>query len=676
MLKACNCCNTANMATLQDNSIRARQSERPSGAAAPHVNAAERRRDGVSIEIERTVPMRRWLWIAAMLVVSALFCWLTYALSWQRGVADLRVNAGARVERYAGSLRSTVDRYEFLPYLLSLHPYVHDLLLHPEDRAVVQRANDYLFDVNQRAKASAAYVINANGLALAASNWREKATFVGQEYRFRPYFIDAIGGALGRFYGVGTTSGEPGYFVSQPILVDGKIQGVVVVKLNLEWFQRAGADASEPVVVADDHGVVFLSSEPRWQYRALAPLAPDVTAALASTRQYYNQHITPLNWSADERLDADGEVVTVRDGRGAGKTRRFLAVQRKLGEPDWTLMYFAPLDQVIANARIAAVAAACLAAFTCLLGVAWNQRRQRVRDMLKSRELLQSAYAELGERVAERTADLQSANERLQTEVQERSRTEHELREAQSELVQASKLVALGQMAAGITHELNQPLSALRSFSDNTRVLLDREEYGAARENLEAIASLTDRMGRITGQLRLFAGRARRGDSEASVRRALDNTMMLLRGRMAGIQLTVTFAEGLDDVQVACESLRLEQVLINVVGNAIDAVVSVQPPMQQPPQPSIWIDVDADTQWARIYVRDNGPGIAQAHMSRLFEPFFSTKEGGQGMGLGLAISSSIAQENGGQLVARNVPGGGAEFLVTLRRVHRAGATIA
>ncbi|MGC7404589.1 sensor histidine kinase [Pandoraea pneumonica] len=664
------------MATLQDNSIRARQSERPSGTAAPHVNSAERRRDEVPIELERTVPMRRWLWIAAMLVVSALFCWLTYALSWQRGVADLRVNAGARVERYAGSLRSTVDRYEFLPYLLSLHPYVHDLLLHPEDRAVVQRANDYLFDVNQRAKASAAYVINANGLALAASNWREKATFVGQEYRFRPYFIDAIGGALGRFYGVGTTSGEPGYFVSQPILVDGKIQGVVVVKLNLEWFQRAGADASEPVVVADDHGVVFLSSEPRWQYRALAPLAPDVTAALASTRQYYNQHITPLNWSADERLDADGEVVTVRDGRGAGKTRRFLAVQRKLGEPDWTLMYFAPLDQVIANARIAAVAAACLAAFTCLLGVAWNQRRQRVRDMLKSRELLQSAYAELGERVAERTADLQSANERLQTEVQERSRTEHELREAQSELVQASKLVALGQMAAGITHELNQPLSALRSFSDNTRVLLDREEYGAARENLEAIASLTDRMGRITGQLRLFAGRARRGDSEASVRRALDNTTMLLRGRMAGIQLTVTFSNGLDDVQVACESLRLEQVLINVVGNAIDAVVSVQPPLQQPPQPSIWIDVDADEQWARIYVRDNGPGIAQAHMSRLFEPFFSTKEGGQGMGLGLAISSSIAQENGGQLVARNVPGGGAEFLVTLRRVHRAGATIA
>ncbi len=617
--------------------------------------------------------MRRWSWIAVMLLASVLFCWLTYALSWQRGVADLRVNAGARVERYAGSLRSTVDRYEFLPYLLSLHPYVHDLLLHPEDPAVVQRANDYLFDVSQRAKASAAYVIDANGLALAASNWREKATFVGQEYRFRPYFIDAIKGALGRFYGVGTTSGEPGYFVSQPIMVDGQIRGVVVVKLNLEWFQRAGADASEPVVVADDHGVVFLSSEPRWQYRSLKPLTPQVKAALDSTRQYYNQHITPLAWTEDERLDADGEVATVRDGRGAGKTRRFLAVQRKLGEPDWTLMYFAPLDQVIANARIAAVAAACLAAFTCLLGVAWNQRRQRVRDMLKSRELLQAAYAELGERVAERTADLQSANQRLQTEVQERSRTEHELREAQSELVQASKLVALGQMAAGITHELNQPLSALRSFSDNTRVLLERAEYGAAQENLEAIASLTDRMGKITGQLRLFAGRARRGDTQTSVHRALENTLMLLRVRLAGVSLTTTFADGLDDVQVACEGLRLEQVLINLVGNAIDAVGSVSSPNAPP---SIWIDVEADDAWVRIYVRDNGPGISPAHMPRLFEPFFSTKEGGQGMGLGLAISSSIAQENGGQLVARNVPGGGAEFLVTLRRVQRTGATIA
>lgn len=664
------------MATPHDNTIRARHtrgSHAPQGAAArvSREDAVGNRRDEVPIDLERAAPMRRWSWIVVMLLASVLFCWLTYALSWQRGVADLRVNAGARVERYAGSLRSTVDRYEFLPYLLSLHPYVHDLLLNPKDKAVVQRANDYLFDVNQRAKASAAYVIDANGLALAASNWREKATFVGQEYRFRPYFIDAIKGAFGRFYGVGTTSGEPGYFVSQPILVDGQIHGVVVVKLNLEWFQRAGADASEPVVVADDHGVIFLSSEPRWQYRSLSPLAPAVKAALDSTRQYYNQNVTPLAWSEDERLDADGEVVTVHDGRGAGKNRRFLAVQRKLGEPDWTLMYFAPLDQVIANARIAAVAAACLAAFTCLLGVAWNQRRQRVRDMLKSRELLQSAYAELGERVAERTADLQSANERLQTEVQERSRTEHELREAQSELVQASKLVALGQMAAGITHELNQPLSALRSFSDNTRVLIERREYDAAQENLEAIASLTDRMGKITGQLRLFAGRARRGDMEASVQRALDNTLMLLRVRLAGIQVTTTFARGLKDVQVACEGLRLEQVLINLVGNAIDAVVGAANPQASP---SIWIDVDADDLWARIYVRDNGPGISEAHMPRLFEPFFSTKEGGQGMGLGLAISSSIAQENGGQLVARNVPGGGAEFLVTLRRVQRTGAT--
>ncbi|GAB3625740.1 sensor histidine kinase [Pandoraea terrae] len=611
--------------------------------------------------------IRRWLWIVAILAACVAFCLMTYSLSWQRGVAELRVNAGARVERYAGSLKSTVDRYEFLPYLLSLHPFVHDLLANPKDPARVQRANDYLFDVNQRAKASAAYVIDAGGVALASSNWREAATFVGQEYRFRPYFIDAIKGATGRFYGVGTTTGEPGYFVSQPIVVDGQIRGVVVVKLNLEWFQRAGADASEPVVVTDDHGVIFLSSEPRWQYRSLAPLPEDVRAALERTRQYYNQRITPLSMTGDEALDADGDIVTIREGRAGRDSRRFLAVRRKMGEPDWTLIYFAPLDQVVVNARIAAVAAACLAAFTCLLGVAWNQRRERMADMLRSRTLLQTAYAELNERVAERTADLQSANARLQTEVQERARTEHELREAQSELVQASKLVALGQMAAGITHELNQPLSALRSFSDNTRLLFDRGDHDAVRENLEAIASLTDRMGKITGQLRLFAGKARRSAGHtASVRRALDNTCTLLRARLRDIALVIDFAGDIPgaDVDVACESLRLEQILINLIGNAVDAVSNGP---QRSAHPSIRVDVTADDTWVRIRVGDNGPGIADAHMARLFEPFFSTKEGGQGMGLGLAISSSIAQEHGGQLVARNVPGGGAEFLLTLRR---------
>lgn len=624
-------------------------------SAWPTLHQRLNRSEGGLIQ-ETLFVTRRWLLIIPLLCLSLVVCSVTYWLTWQRNVHELRGNAGARVERYAGSLKSTLDRYEFLPYLLSLHPFIHQLLLVPNNSDNVRRANDYLVGVNQRAKASAAYLVDVNGLALAASNWRDAATFVGQHYQFRPYFCNAVAGGIGRFYGVGTTTGEPGYFVSQPVWVNGHIRGVVVVKLNLEWFQKAGADASEPVVVADEHDVVFLSSMPAWQYHSLHPLSAAVTRTLESSRQYYNQHITPLPIEELKRIDADGEIVAL------GK-QRYLAVHRRLGEPNWQLIYFTPLDEVAANARNAAIAAAFACGFAWLLMFYWRQRRLRLRDMMKNRAQLQAAYARLNERVALRTADLRAANEQLQTEVQERTRAEQELRQAQSELVQASKLAALGQMAAGITHELNQPLAALRSFSDNTRVLIERGETGAARENLEAIAALTDRMGKITGQLRLFAGKSRPHAAQASVRRAIDNTLSLLGARLKLDNIQVVYRVDGGDCEVVCDSLSLEQVLINLISNGVDAV-------RGGANPRIDVSIDATPSIARITVRDNGLGISGEVMPRLFEPFFTTKEGGHGMGLGLAISSSIAQAYGGRLSAANVAGGaGAEFILTLRRVR-------
>lgn len=297
--------------------------------------------------------------------------------------------------------------------------------------------------------------------------------------------------------------------------------------------------------------------------------------------------------------------------------------------------------------------------------------------MLRSRVLLQSAYAELNRRVEERTADLSQANARLKKEVGERIRAEQELRAAHDELVQASKLAALGQMAAGITHELNQPLAALRSFSDNTRVLLDRGEQAAARENLEAIAALTERMGKITNQLKLFVGRAKPRNERAHVARALRNVLALLKERMKDVELVITLRDETRDAAVAarfdpsrdepaliarCEDLRLEQVLINLLGNALDAVAAVD-------APRIDVAIDATAATLAITVRDNGPGIAPESLARLFEPFFTTKEMGRGLGLGLAISSSIARDAGGSLTARNAPAGGAEFVLTLRRAR-------
>ncbi|HEY1998804.1 sensor histidine kinase [Paraburkholderia sp.] len=617
---------------------------------------------------------RRLLILFALVAGLVAACGLTWSITWQRGIDNLRRNAAVRVDRTANALKSTLERYESLPYLLAEHPFVQDVLVTPNP-ANVERANRYLEDLNRHARATATYIIKADGLCVSASNWQEPESFVGVEYRFRPYFIDAVNGGVGRFFGIGTISHDPGYYISQPVRRDGKIVGVAVVKLNLEWFQ--GADAAEPLIVTDDHGVIFLSSVPAWKYHTVRPLSGAIADSIYQTRQYAQQEIPPLPVTIERTLEGDAQIVRIGGGRYAP---RYLASRRSMGEPDWHLITMASVDPVDTDARNAAVVTGFGYVSLCLLAFYWRMRRARLREMMRGRELLQRAYAELNQRVAERTADLSQANEQLQKEVAERTRAEQELRAAHDELIQASKLAALGQMAAGITHELNQPLAALRGFSDNTRVLLERGDQASARENLEAIAALTERMGKITNQLKLFVGRARPRSARAPLARALRNVLALLVKRLQDVTVEISVVdpdagtrERFDPAHehpefvANCDDLRLEQVLINLLGNALDATAGASSAAGVVPRIQIEIEVAQST--LAISVHDNGPGIAEDVLPRLFEPFFTTKEMGQGLGLGLAISSSIARDAGGSLVARNAPDGGALFVLTLRRAH-------
>ncbi|MBN3760142.1 sensor histidine kinase [Burkholderia sp. Ac-20365] len=622
---------------------------------------------------------RRLLILFALVAGLVAACGLTWTITWQHGIDTLRRNAAVRADRTTAALKSTLERYESLPYLLGEHPIVQDALASP-DADNVARANQYLEDLNRRARANVAYIVTASGRCVAASNWNQPDSFIGQEYLFRPYFVEAIKGSVGRFFGIGTTSLDPGYYISQPVRRDGKIVGVAVVKLNLEWFQ--GADASEPLIVTDDHGVIFLSSVPAWKYHTVKPLTSDVIASIFDTRQYARQPIAPLPMTVVRSLEGGAQIVRIGGGRsGNYAAPRFLASQRTLGEPDWRLITMAPIDPVNADARYATIVTGFGYVSLCLLLFYWRMRRARVREVMRSRALLQKAYAELNQRVAERTADLSQANEQLKKEVSERTRAEQELRAAHDELIQASKLAALGQMAAGITHELNQPLAALRGFSDNTRVFLERGDHESAKDNLEAIAALTERMGKITNQLKLFVGRARPRNARAFVARALRNTLTLLQKRLQGVTVDVSLIDDgaapmrfnldSDDPKLValCDDLRLEQVLINLLGNALDAVAGM-------PAPRIAIDVQTSQDSLAIIVSDNGPGIPDDVLPRLFEPFFTTKEMGQGLGLGLAICSSIARDCGGSLIARNNAQGGAEFVLTLRRAGAQAADVA
>ena len=245
------------------------------------------------------------------------------------------------------------------------------------------------------------------------------------------------------------------------------------------------------------------------------------------------------------------------------------------------------------------------------------------------------------------------------------------LRETQDELIQAGKLAVLGQMAAGVTHELNQPLTALRTLSDNASTLLTMGQEREAQDNLRMISDLCERMGAIVQQLKGFSRKSAPRLVAVALDDAVRQALKLLESEGRRLDVHVSFVVTQPGLTVMADSVRLEQVAVNLLRNAMDAAVAAPGPRR------IEVRVEAlaepDGPVVALKVRDWGDGIAPEAFAHLFEPFYTTQAVGSGLGLGLAISSAIAQTLGGRLRAVNAPGGGAEFTLTLPAVAAAAA---
>jgi two-component system C4-dicarboxylate transport sensor histidine kinase DctB len=270
--------------------------------------------------------------------------------------------------------------------------------------------------------------------------------------------------------------------------------------------------------------------------------------------------------------------------------------------------------------------------------------------------LVMQRRREIRQRLANQAA-LQAAHDMLETRVQERTA---ELRAAQDELVHAGKLAALGQMSAGIVHELNQPLAALQTAADNAISYVDRGSIGDARGNLTRIGELVRRLGRLTSQLRVFAYKSSSPLDTVSVEHAMAESLKILAGRVkeGGVDVVTDIDTNLC---VLADQTRLEQLFCNIVANALDAVESVE-------QKSILIRARREggqSARCRIAISNSGPAIAPEVLQRMFEPFVTTKPAGKGLGLGLMLSNHIARSFGGELRARNLGPSGAEFIVIL-----------
>ncbi|NMZ22861.1 sensor histidine kinase [Pseudomonas proteolytica] len=584
------------------------------------------------------------------------------------GIRTLGENGERQLELHARTVESEISKYTYLPSLLELESSVSKLLAEPSPEHR-QTVNEYLEGLNRRSRSRAIYVMDTTGRVMATSNWRDIDSYLGEDLSFRAYFQNAVRGQPGRFYGIGSTNGEPGYYLAHGLEERGKIIGVAVVKVRLEALEERWQRARLEAFVSDENGIIILSSDPARRLKAVRPLSDETKERLARSLQYYWATLNELQPLAREHLDAGTEKLTfpansevVADDQEV----TYLAQTRPLNDTPWNFTLLTPLNDLRQAAINQGILVAVAFALVAFLLIAWNERRKVIATRLAAREALQEANNQLERRIAERTADLRASNERLKAQIRERRQAEETLRRAQDELVQAGKLAAIGQMSTSIAHELNQPLAALRTLSGNTVRFLERGALDTASTNLKTINELIDRMGRITASLRSFA---RRGDDqgEASLAKAVDAAFQVLGSRLDNLPLTVH--RGFSQAMLQIDQTRLEQILVNLIGNALDA-------MHAQPAPELWLESDIHEGKYRLRVRDNGHGIDPETRKHLFEPFFTTKPGEQGLGLGLTLSASLAAATGGNLAVEHPADGGTAFVLSLPLVgHQPGESI-
>ncbi|GHA23758.1 ATP-binding protein [Oceanisphaera arctica] len=571
---------------------------------------------------------KRILWLFGLLLFSLLLLWIWLG-SWQRQIAEQELWAQQQLQIYRATLVSEIARFENIPRALQSHPVLTRTLASPNNIDVVTRANQLLEQLAADTGVETLYLMNAQGTVLAASNWQQSYSLVGQNYGFRPYFHDALQGSFGEFYGVGATTGIPGYFFGLQMDHEGTNSGVLAAKITLLELEKSWQPTRDLVMVVDPDQVIALASRTELKFKTLTPLSPKARQRLDRTRQYAPLPLTTLELGS-------------RNGQPVWQSKQYRVSQLDLPRRQWRLQLWWPSRPLMVNATlVTAVAGFSIIAMTLLL-LYWRQRRRYIQVQLKAKN-------ELEHKVMERTSALATSNVQLARQVRERTQAEARLRAIQHELIQSNRLAALGQMAASVAHEVNQPLTALKNQSTNTLLLARRGMYPQVEESLQTMGRLVDRMARLTSQLKLFAATRRKTRGLCRLDEALDNVLSWLSPRLdeQQIRLENTQTKGLT---LPIELHALEQVLANLICNSLDALVGRE---------EACITLEAGDDFLCLW--DNGPGIAPPLLDKVTEPFFSTKEAGQGLGLGLAIVRDLVEASDGRLEITSSPSGGARF---------------
>jgi two-component system C4-dicarboxylate transport sensor histidine kinase DctB len=571
------------------------------------------------------------------------------------GLRATATQAEERLKLVGATFSTRIERFRYLPEVIARSREIEDLFRDPASPEAALAGNRLLARINAASGALALFVTDAKGRTLAASNYDQPGSFIGYNYRFRPYFRDAIQSGFGSYYAVGVTTGEPGYFLAVPIKLEGRNVGAAIVKIDLLPLEQQWRDAGELVAVEDKEGVIFLSSEPQWRYRSKGPLDPESLARIRDEQRYGAAVPGALALGSGAIGWSDLPIASFDEG---GVNSRRLMVDMPFAESGWTLLYFADLSFVIAQANIATIAAG-LAGLLVLAGLKIaHQKRQ-------ARKLELRARSDLELRVAERTSELSQTNLKLETEIVERQRAQEQLDLTRDSLTQAERLAAIGQAFAGLAHEINQPLAALRTYLASTRLLAARQDMGAVHSNIDVMGEVIGRVSHLTDQLKRLARRDDADFGHVDFAASIDRVAELLKFRFA--DLSISFSSEIDrPLAILGNSAQLDQVMLNLLGNAIDAV-------RDRPVRVIRVDGTIEGGTCVVRVHDSGCGLDEKTQSRLFEPFHTTKAAGEGLGLGLATVHRIISNHHGEITAGRSPLDGALFTIRLSRIDSAAA---
>ncbi|ROU04311.1 sensor histidine kinase [Histidinibacterium lentulum] len=551
---------------------------------------------------------------AALVVVAIVTVYITNQFLTERFTETTKNRAEIRSTLYVGNLMSELQRASIVPQLLARDPQLIGALNSADYSQSTQRLISFVDEIG----AASLLLLDREGRVVAATDRNR----LGEGHRQSAFFVEALRGSSTVFTTSPRDEGGYAFAYSRKVEDKGTGLGVIVVMVDLAKLERQWAGVADAVLITDSEGRIVLSTEPRWRGLSESEALARQSAPSAIERAI---RVTQ-DWSA---LPIDAYL------RGEAVMR----VETRVPFRGWRMVTFTTYASV--RERVNGVLALEIMGFAILLaGVFWAMNRKaRSRVLFFQRE----------------SAELRRLNLRLQREIAERRRAEANLQVAEQTLAQSSKLAALGEMSAAVSHELNQPLAAMKTYLAGARLLLSRKRPEEALSSFQRIDDLIDRMGAITRQLKSYA---RKGGSQfepVDARAAVESALSMMEPQLSVREVVITKTLPSTPALVWGDRVRLEQVIINLLRNALDATKQAEEPK---------VDVLlAVGETIRLTVRDNGPGIED--LDALFEPFYTTKEPGDGVGLGLAISSGIVGDFGGRLTARNAAAGGAVFEVDL-----------